>query len=86
MYPNLAEQYEWGITDYLLANLIDLTAAANWQRENAGLTKEQRPSPRPKPMYRPGVSSSRKTMEQREIEWAARKRKHEAEREQSGSN
>ncbi|MFM8155508.1 MAG: hypothetical protein ACKOAF_05465 [Actinomycetes bacterium] len=44
------ESVHWSNTDHLLASLLDLTAAANWQR---GGGKGQRPNRIP----RPGASS-----------------------------
>jgi hypothetical protein len=38
----------WGVADYMMANVIDLLNAGNWQR---GGNKN---SPRPKPIQRPG--------------------------------
>lgn len=38
----------WGTSDYMLANVVDLLNAANWQR---GGDKHK---PRPKPVKRPG--------------------------------
>lgn len=46
-----APQFEWGTTDYLLALIADLLAAANWQRAGS------RRAPRPKPIPRPGATA-----------------------------
>lgn len=71
----------WTVTDYLLANEIDLLQAANWQRENANLEKGKVPTRRPRPMYRPaGATRGGKTQEQREREWAERAARYERER------
>jgi hypothetical protein len=40
------QQSSWGVTDYLLANIIDILAGANWQRSGKG--KRPKPFPRPK--------------------------------------
>lgn len=69
LYPELAH---WTVTDFLLAEIIDLLAAANWQRANAGA---KTPSPKPDRMYRPSASEPRprRTMEDRVRDW---KRRH----------
>lgn len=41
---------EWGLTEHLLAALVDLGAVANWQRTS-------RPGHRPRPLPRPGVAA-----------------------------
>lgn len=43
---------DWETTDYLLANVVDLLAAANWQRSG-------RKSGKPKPIKRPRPPTSR---------------------------
>lgn len=40
----------WGPAEYILADLFDVLAGANWQRANQG---EQNPSPRPAMYPRP---------------------------------
>lgn len=46
----------WSVTDYLLADIYDVLANANWQRANAG---KKSPSARPKPYPRPGKQQGR---------------------------
>lgn len=38
----------WGVTDYLLAAVVDLLANANWQRQG------KKSAPKPRPIKRPG--------------------------------
>lgn len=38
----------WGVSDYMMANVIDLLNAGNWQRGG------NKSAPKPKPMQRPG--------------------------------
>lgn len=45
----------WALSDYLWANMIDLLAAANWQR--GGDSK----APKPKRLARPGERKTRET-------------------------
>jgi hypothetical protein len=60
----------WSVDSYLLANVIDLLAGANWQRGNAGAKS---PSQRPRPMWRPqGGGPRRKSTEERMRDWKAR--------------
>ncbi|WP_425591812.1 DUF5361 domain-containing protein [Actinomyces procaprae] len=47
----------WGLTEHLLAAAVDALNIANWQRANAG---KKAPSPRPKPIPRPGVKTEEK--------------------------
>lgn len=42
------ERSEWGLSEFLLAHMIDLLAEANWQRTG-------RPGGHPKPFPRPGL-------------------------------
>ncbi|MFJ4799205.1 hypothetical protein [Kitasatospora purpeofusca] len=44
----------WGQTDYLLADIFDVLAGANWQRGGDKTT------PRPKPYPRPGAAGPRR--------------------------
>lgn len=44
---------QWGVEHYLLANVIDVLQAANWQRGY----NPKNPAPRPQPHPRPGVVS-----------------------------
>lgn len=46
---------EWSITDHLLANVCDLLARANWQRQ--GKRHAQKPKPLPRPGKRPTIKS-----------------------------
>lgn len=43
------EGYGWSVDTYLLANLVDLSVAANWQRSEDG----QKGRNKPKPIQRP---------------------------------
>lgn len=52
------EAAHWGVAEYLLATVVDALEAANWQRGNQGA---KTPSPRPKPVHRPGVKDEKKT-------------------------
>ncbi|SPT53802.1 Uncharacterised protein [Actinomyces bovis] len=45
----------WGLSEQLLAAVLDALNIANWQRSNTG---RQIPSPRPEPVSRPGARSS----------------------------
>ncbi len=45
------EDIEWGLTEHLLAILIDATEVGNWQRASVG---RKSPPQRPKPIKRPG--------------------------------
>lgn len=45
---------EWSLSEYLLAGIFDLLAAANWQRTG-------KKSNRPKPLRRPGDKPDRDT-------------------------
>lgn len=71
MYP---EGANWTVTDYLLAEIIDLLAAGNWQRGNAGAKS---PSPKPQPMWRPpppdAPTRPRRSLDERISDW---KRRH----------
>lgn len=42
---------QWTRVEYLLASVVDVLAAANWQRQG------KKGAPRPKPLPRPGVES-----------------------------
>nr|DAY30432.1 MAG TPA: protein of unknown function (DUF5361) [Caudoviricetes sp.] len=48
----LKDQAQWGVTEYLLADVADLLAISNWQRASSG---RKSPLPKPKPLPRPGV-------------------------------
>lgn len=64
-------QAAWGVTDYLLANVIDVLAGANWQRSGKG----QRPKPFPRPTSAVEVRKQKQAMERLErkhAEWRAR--------------
>lgn len=52
----------WTVTDYLLADLIDIEQLALWQRGNEGAKK---PSEKPSPYPRPGVPGELSKEEQR---------------------
>jgi hypothetical protein len=41
----------WGVTDYLLAAVVDLLANANWQRQG------KKSAPKPRPIKRPGQAA-----------------------------
>lgn len=43
----------WGLTEHLLARILDTLAGANWQRSGSK-------GPKPKPVPRPGVSDERR--------------------------
>ena len=47
------EGWQWTPDTYLLANLVDLAAAGNWQR---GGGKGRRPKPLPRPGARPDAT------------------------------
>jgi hypothetical protein len=49
---------QWGRAEYILADIYDALAAANWQRANEG-TKT--PSKRPDPYPRPGDETAKQT-------------------------
>jgi hypothetical protein len=49
--------YGWSVTDYLLANLIDLTATLLWTKSKDAQQKV--PRRRPKPIDRPGMTRKR---------------------------
>lgn len=71
MYP---EHVDWTVTEYLLAEVVDQLAAANWQRGNAGA---KQPGPKPQPMYRPQHNTKkRRSIEDRVRDW---KRRHATE-------
>jgi len=58
------EYATWGITDYLLAGVIDVLQGANWQR---GGGKGQRPKPMPRPKSKPEIEEhNRRHAEQQE--------------------
>lgn len=44
------EVFDWNIDTHLLASIVDLLAAANWQRGGGK-------GPRPRPIERPGVDT-----------------------------
>jgi hypothetical protein len=46
----MGDSAEWGVTEHLLAHVVDLTARANWQRGGGKGRK-------PKPIQRPGAES-----------------------------
>lgn len=48
------ERVEWGPTEYLLADLIDVVQIGNWQRQG------KKGAPKPKPVPRPGATQTRK--------------------------
>lgn len=45
------ESHQWGLSDFLLAGIFDMLAAANWQRGGGK-------GPRPKQIPRPGVKET----------------------------
>jgi hypothetical protein len=51
----LGDDVEWGLTDHLLAQLIDAVNEGNWQRQG------KPHAPRPKPVKRPGVEDKTQT-------------------------
>lgn len=51
----LAGEGGWTYSDHRLADVVDLLNGANWQRGNAGAKS---PTPRPKPIERPGQSKT----------------------------
>ncbi len=67
----------WGVTDYLLANIADLLAGANWQRQNAGASSH---SPKPDPVPRPGTDSKPKGLPSGALRDWARRHGQEAQR------
>lgn len=54
-YAVHGETVLWGVTDHLLAAVVDALNAANWQRGGGK-------GPRPKPVKRPGVDDGSKTL------------------------
>jgi hypothetical protein len=64
-------QAMWDVTDYLLANVVDLLAGANWQRSGKG----QRPKPFPRPKSLADARRQRREMERmarKHAEWRAK--------------
>jgi hypothetical protein len=50
----------WGLTEQLLAAVVDALNLGNWQRAAAGAAKGQQPK-RPSPIARPGVKPEGRT-------------------------
>lgn len=46
----------WGVSDYHLANVVDMLAVANWQRSGDGSKNRNRP----KPVARPGQERAKR--------------------------
>jgi hypothetical protein len=67
------EHVGWSTTEYLLADIIDVLIAGNWQRGNAGAAKGQA-SPKPAPSYRPRPpgTPAPKSLDDRVRDWQAR--------------
>lgn len=54
----LGEAALWGLAEHLIASVLDAVNAGNWQRGNQG---RQVPTPRPRPVSRPGVQDDTQT-------------------------
>lgn len=67
----------WGVTDYLLANVVDQLAGANWQR-GGGKGRRPKPLPRPKSEQearerRERMARGMERMRAKHAEWVERK-------------
>ena len=49
------EVAEWGVTEHLLAAVVDQLAAANWMFATVNRDEDAEPLPHPEPIARPGV-------------------------------
>ena len=55
------EEGEWGLTEHLLAAVVDLLAAGNWQFAAAHTPEHADPPERPAPIPRPGLDAPEPT-------------------------
>ena len=53
----LGEEALWGLLEHLAATIADGINVGNWQRANTG---RKAPTPRPKPIKRPGAKTEEK--------------------------
>ena len=67
------EVVEWGATEHLLAHVVDLLAASNWQRaQQRSKTRITRPKPLPRPGDKRGAKIGRTTKPAGEVKaWLA---------------
>ncbi|MFJ9176746.1 hypothetical protein [Streptomyces sp. NPDC102360] len=47
---------EWGVTDYLLAHVVDLLQDANWMFATVNRDEDSEPLDSPRPIPRPGLA------------------------------
>ncbi len=53
------ESAEWGVTDHLLAAVVDQLAVANWMFATVHQDEDATPEPYPEPVHRPGAADPR---------------------------
>lgn len=61
-YAVVGEPARWGPSDWLLADIFDVLAAANWQR--AGDKNRSRPKPYPRPRSKQAVAALGRRLKQ----------------------
>ena len=56
------EDVEWGLTEHLLATVVDHLADGNWLFASAHTSENADPPQRPEPLPRPGVAGGQSSM------------------------